>query len=114
MPHGAGDEHDVVQAVSRFAAAYRMHDSYVHGLAQEVERRLPRPLVRLPVNVEGRAGLVLRVSSVQDLDADLSVFCEVNDLPVDTTVPVLRQRVLGMLNPGAMVMPGKMMTAAAA
>lgn len=97
-----------MRTVANFAATYRLPEGYVGGLTQEVERRLPRPIVMLPVNVDGgRQGLNLRVSSLDRLMETVRMFCETYGLPEATAAPVLRQRVLAMVNPDALVMPAK-------
>jgi hypothetical protein len=105
-----GEQHDLTQTVSLFAMAFRVPDGYITGLVEEVERRLPRAVVRLPVNIAGRGSITLRVSSLADLDRTIEIFCEVADVPLEN-VPVLRQKVLGTLNPDAVVMPGRRATA---
>lgn len=70
------------------------------NLANEVARRLPGELVKLPVSVPGSRQLQLRVLQGHDPKEVVEGFCEAYGLP-EENVPVLLRRVHAGLHPGA-------------
>jgi hypothetical protein len=76
-----GDQHDLVQFASDFMEFHHLDVGAAMGLAQEVARRLPTPVIQIPVELSTASRtVVIRVSERANLTNVVESFCHFYDL----------------------------------
>merc|ERR1711871_363753 len=105
-----GEQHALMDFVRDFGAVYKIVDGMVSGLADAIWKRLPEAALFQHIDPPQGMRVNMRISKGQTspaaVEKTIAAFCEVHNLPPEN-IPNIRQAIMGRLNPGALVSPGK-------
>jgi hypothetical protein len=105
-----GEQHALMDFVKDFGAVYKIVDGMVSGLADAIWKRLPEAALFQHIDTPQGMRVNMRISKGQTsptaVEKTIAAFCEVHNLPPEN-IPNIRQAIMGRLNPGALVSPGK-------
>jgi hypothetical protein len=98
-----GEQHDLRQFVSDFFQLYHMSQEYVNGMVQEVSKRLPAPILQLPVALAGKRKVFMTLTENDNATAVVEGFCNFFELDENAKIQLLKHTRHG-LAPGSLLL----------
>jgi hypothetical protein len=98
-----GEQHDLRQFVSDFFQLYHMSQEYVNGMVQEVSKRLPAPILQLPVALAGKRKVFMTLAESDNATAVVEGFCNFFELEENIRIQLMKHTRNG-LAPGSLLL----------
>jgi hypothetical protein len=98
-----GEQHDLRQYVADFFQLYYMSQDYVNGMVQEVMKRLPAPVLQLPVALSGKRKVFMTLAENDNGTAVVEAFCNFFELDENAKIQLLKHTRNG-LAPGSLLL----------
>lgn len=98
-----GEQHDLRQYVADFFQLYYMSQDYVYGMVQEVMKRLPAPVLQLPVALSGKRKVFMTLAENDNGTAVVEAFCNFFELDENAKIQLLKHTRNG-LAPGSLLL----------
>jgi hypothetical protein len=101
-----GEQHDLPGVMADVAEAFRVGNDYplvAAQLAKACDARLPLKLVEMPVKIQGKRPLHIRIAAQDDVEAEVKSVCALYGL--QGSEGQLTHTLLANLEPGAFVIP---------
>lgn len=97
-----GEQHDLRQFVSDFFQLYKMSFDYVNGMVQEISKRLPPPILQLPVALPQKRKVFMTITENDNATAVVEGFCNYFELDDNAKIQLMKHARNG-LAPGSMM-----------
>lgn len=91
-----GEQHDLVQFVSDFFQLYHMPAESIHGMAQEVSRRLPAVELQIPVGLSSQRSVTARFSRNDNVTSVVEGFVNFYELEEQVKIAIMKRARHGM------------------
>lgn len=86
-----GEQHDLLQLVADFFQLYHLNMDMVHGMANEVNKRLPAVAVQIPVSLGSQRSVQARFSRDDNITAVVEGFANFFEVPDEMKIAIAKR-----------------------
>lgn len=86
-----GEQHDLLQLVADFFQLYHLNMDMVHGMANEVNKRLPAVSVQIPVSLGTQRSVQARFSRDDNITAVVEAFANFFEVPDEMKIAIAKR-----------------------